>query len=53
MSGFFRIFAVDMSKMMPHNYNYELMKHINGDTQMTENKYIFLPKRSINETKIY
>lgn len=24
------------SKKMPHYYNYELMKHINGDTQMTD-----------------
>ena len=36
MSGFFRIFALDMSKMTSHYYNYELMKHINGDTQMTD-----------------
>ena len=36
MSGFFRIFALDMSKTASHYYNYELMKHINGDTQMTD-----------------
>lgn len=36
MSGFFRIFVLDMSKMMPYNYNYELMKHINDDIQMTD-----------------
>ena len=22
--------------MVPHYYNYDLMKHINGDTQMTD-----------------
>jgi len=36
MSRFFRIFALDMSKTASHYYNYELMKHINGDTQMTD-----------------
>jgi len=25
-----------MSEKVPHYYNYELMKHINGDTQMTD-----------------
>ena len=25
-----------MSEQVPHNYNYESMKHINGDTQMTD-----------------
>ena len=36
MSGFFCIFAADMSKKAPYCYNNELMKHINGDTQMTD-----------------
>ena len=36
MSGFFRIFALNMIKTVSNYYNYELMKKINGDTQMTD-----------------
>lgn len=36
MRRIFRIFVPVMSEKVPHYYNYELMKHINGDTQMTD-----------------
>ena len=36
MRRIFRIFVPVMSEKVSHYYNYELMKHINGDTQMTD-----------------